>query len=381
MNITHISDIDLRAKAGGMNTVIPLLIRQQIKQNHNGRIALLVTNSSISDSLEFQCFNLDSDYKSVLKESDIVVFHSVYNLKFIPLYQFLKKNEIPYVIVSHGAFSKPTQEKGKLKKSLFKHLFLDRFVRDAMAISFLTPDEQKSSIYPYKKYIIVPNVVEDNKSSVSNSLTLDNNDNFKKQINIVFMSKIDYHHKGLDILMQSLNSLKNELLNQKVVFNIYGYGKSKNIDIKNIDKSEKDVIRLIDDIRDYGLTDIVNYNGPVFGAEKEQVMAGTDIMILPSRSEGMPLTVIEFLGYGVPCIITKETNMGYFIEQGDSGWVSNFDSTSLANTISKAVSEYRKRPLRLKENAFKTYSYLNNLDIGSISIAEYKKLLKAKMKS
>lgn len=375
MNITHISDIDLDAKAGGMNTVIPLLIQLQKQVNQDGEISLLLTNDKIDGKYSYKVYDMTSDYKTLLKTSDIVIFHSVYNLRFIPLYLFLRKYNIPYIIVAHGAFSMATQKKGKIRKFLFRNIFLNRFVEDSLAISFLTEDERRNSIYPYKKYIVVPNVI-DNKKLISLDTARCDKYILSRTINIVFMSKIDYHHKGIDLLIETLKRMKYQLINENVEFYIYGYGKSKDIDINHIDSREKEVIRLLRDIREYKLEELVKFKGPVFGEAKKDVLQNTDIMILPSRLEGMPLTIIEFLGCGIPCIITKETNMGEFIEKGNAGWVCDFDTISLENTITKAIKDYRKNPTIYKKNAYDTFTKLNSVAIGELSLSKYEELLK-----
>lgn len=376
MKITHISDIDMNAKAGGMNTIIPLLIELQMQANIDGEVVLLLTNDTNSTSKKIKIYNRHSDYKTLLKESDLVVFHSVYNLRFIPLYWYIKKHKIPYIIVAHGAFSRPTQEKGKAQKFIFRNLFLNKFVKDALAVSYLTEDEQKNSFYPNKKYIVVPNVIDKESISCIDSINLDSSLQNEK-LNIVFMSKIDYHHKGIDLLIDTLIKFKAQLLEKKVKFTLYGYGKSKDIDLTNIGRKEKDVKRLIKDIKKNSLENLVEFRGPVFGIEKKHAIQNTDIMILPSRLEGMPLTIIEFLGCGIPCIITKETNMGEIIKDGNCGWVSDFDSDSLGKTIIKAIEEYKNNPYDYKKNAYDTFLWINSIEVGNLSIKKYRGLLKS----
>lgn len=39
----------------------------------------------------------------------------------------------------------------------------------------------------------------------------------------------------------------------------------------------------------------------------------------PSRNEGLPVSVIEAANFGKPCIVTKNTNIGYLVEQYNAG--------------------------------------------------------------
>jgi poly(glycerol-phosphate) alpha-glucosyltransferase len=49
--------------------------------------------------------------------------------------------------------------------------------------------------------------------------------------------------------------------------------------------------------------------GPAFGAQKEALLADADAVILPSFSEGLPMTVLEAWAHGVPTLMTSAANL------------------------------------------------------------------------
>jgi poly(glycerol-phosphate) alpha-glucosyltransferase len=49
--------------------------------------------------------------------------------------------------------------------------------------------------------------------------------------------------------------------------------------------------------------------GPQFGAEKDACYRMCDAFILPSLSEGLPMTVLEAWAYGKPVLMTPECNL------------------------------------------------------------------------
>lgn len=53
----------------------------------------------------------------------------------------------------------------------------------------------------------------------------------------------------------------------------------------------------------------VTFAGPAFGEEKEEFFLQADAFILPSKSEGMPMAVLEAWSYGVPVLMTPECNL------------------------------------------------------------------------
>jgi poly(glycerol-phosphate) alpha-glucosyltransferase len=60
---------------------------------------------------------------------------------------------------------------------------------------------------------------------------------------------------------------------------------------------------------DYELTASVSFPGPLFGQEKEAVYRASDTFILPSLSEGLPMTVLEAWAHAKPVLMTPECNL------------------------------------------------------------------------
>ena len=89
----------------------------------------------------------------------------------------------------------------------------------------------------------------------------------------------------------------------------------------------------------YKLHDVLKANDPVFDDMKHSVLLGTDIFISTSRFEGHPMAVIEAMAYGIPCILTKGTNMLDKLVQYDAGWETELDSKEIGKTIITAIDE------------------------------------------
>ncbi len=82
--------------------------------------------------------------------------------------------------------------------------------------------------------------------------------------------------------------------------------------------------------------------------EKESVFEESNIMILTSRYEGFPITVLEALSYGNPCIVTNGTNVRKMIEANNIGWGTEYDKIS--ETILKAIEDYKNNPASYVKN-------------------------------
>lgn len=370
MNILHVSDIDIYSHAGGMNTVIPELIKRQINYDNTINNALFIVQKKLGkdEVYPFPILYMEGNYVKKICSFNLLVFHSVYNLKFMLLFFFCRKYHIPYIIVSHGGLSKVALRKNFIKKKIFKFLFLDSFVKRSLSLCFTSRDEQLNSIYRDKKYIIVPNPIQ--LSSCSYRV----NGNKLNGIQIVYLSKIDFYYKGLDVLFDSLDSIRDNLAQEDVCLTFYGYGNTKSVDLDNIPSSEKDILKLLKRISDLNLGPKVQYQGPLFGIDKMDVLKNSDIYILTSRSEAMPLSISEALSVGTPCLVTYGTNMSSMIKEYGAGWTTDLKQDSLASMLLVALKEYREDPYKFRRAARKLYEINNSIDIGEASILEYKRL-------
>ena len=95
-------------------------------------------------------------------------------------------------------------------------------------------------------------------------------------------------------------------------------------------------------IKELNISDLVTIIEAKNGKEKEQLLLESDIFLLTSRTEGMPMGVIEALNYGIPCIVTQGTSVKSLIEENDVGWGCETNSDSLADVIKQSVLERNK---------------------------------------
>lgn len=324
MKILHI--VNMTFFGGGVNTVIPSQIKFENElKNIESELLITAKNPEIPKNLDFKLYNFNKEnICDILKKSkpDFVIFHSFYKLEYLRIYMKLDKLNIPYLIKPHGSFIKNAQRKSWVKKKIANLFFFNRFIKKSKGIIYLNKKEKEySNLYNNFNSYILPNGIN-NINSFSSKNFLKNN-----QIKFMFLGRIDFEDKGIDILLDSLVNLKKKLISKKIKFNFFGFG--------------KDVDKLNKLIKEYKLNSFVEFKGKVFGEDKERAFKNHHIFVLTSRNEGMPMGVIEALSKGLPCVLTPQTNLSKLVKENKSGWEVNFNQKCISKGLLKAIDDYQ----------------------------------------
>jgi len=102
-------------------------------------------------------------------------------------------------------------------------------------------------------------------------------------------------------------------------------------------------------IADFQAGDVVEICGPVYDQDKEDVFRQTDVFVHTSRSEGHPMSVLEALSYGVPCLLTPGTNMSSEVALEGAGWEVELSPDSVAEGIRNALDSKLNLPIMSKK--------------------------------
>lgn len=352
MNIIHICAVT--SKPDGIKSVLKKLYTRQQEQGNSIRVFSIRAGEP-----EFEVINTIKHFNANIKANrpDLVIFHSIYYFLYIPFVIILWLNKIPYAVQLHGALSTENYKVSHIKKKIANILFFKQFIKHAKSIIYLNDDEYHNSIVKAinPNYAIIPNGCD--RILELNSETEQPND----PIQIVYIGRIKRIHKGLDILLDAIELIQCSELCKKVCFTFYGDGNDLEL------SWFKERIQQI--------SSIAKFKGPIYGKYKDGVMRKSDIFILTSRFEGMPMGVLEALSYGLPCILTPGTNIGEEVKAAGAGWLAEAKSIKIAEVINDAVKElYLKRDL-LKNNAIELSKKYDWSNIATISINEYKKMI------
>ena len=139
----------------------------------------------------------------------------------------------------------------------------------------------------------------------------------------IFLGNIN-EPKGIFDLLAAIASHKEELRG-KFFLHIGGKGEEN---------------RLMNIIAENGLGDIVCYDGWVAGERKASLMSMANIYILPSYAEGLPISILEAMTYGMAIISTPVGGIPEIVRQNENGiLIAPGDTEALSNAILKLAED------------------------------------------
>lgn len=144
---------------------------------------------------------------------------------------------------------------------------------------------------------------------------------------ILFLGRLG-KRKGTYDLLKAIKYLDKEIP-KDYIFDLCGDGE--------IEQTKKIIYQ-------YGISDRISHVGWIDGKQKERVMKNSCISVLPSYNEGLPMSILESMAYGIPCISTNIASIPEVIKDGENGYlIEPGDIESLANRIKKLILDYQKR--------------------------------------
>lgn len=253
----------------------------------------------------------------------------------------LYKAAIKYVYCVGGAYNPLLLAKKPLIIKVYKHLIEIPILNNSDIIrSYSKTNTNFILNYGAKRPIfeLLEGVHLENLSSIVSDKHFSH-----KHINLVYIGRIDFKGKGIDVLLECFNI--NEVSKLNIKLHIYGPF-----------ASNKDKILFNKNIKHFN-DDLVEYHGPVYGNEKYSVLKSSDLFIYPSRYEGIPRSLREAMFFGVPMIVTKETNCAEYIINNEAGFVCECDPQSIYKTLVTYINHPDKKQLSVNSKSLTTNFY------------------------
>lgn len=74
-------------------------------------------------------------------------------------------------------------------------------------------------------------------------------------------------------------------------------------------------------VRDHDLGDVVSFPGWIDNQQKPELLKESDLLVLPSYNEGLPIAILEALSYAVPVVSTDVGSIAEAVRDGENGFL------------------------------------------------------------
>lgn len=299
-------------------------------------------------------FGFDKYLKSALiakKQTAVIHIHGAFLPVFYSASAFLAKNNIPFIITPHSSYNIVMMKKNSLIKKIYFSLFEKKLLDRSSFIHLVGKSELAglNVIYHNRKSALIPygfNIPVIKKQA-------------KKSTDIVvfgYCGRFDIHSKGLDIMLEGFALLHKQFANTKLM--VIGDG------------DQRPKVEAI--IKQLGIEDAVELMGSRFGDEKVALLQQCHVFVHPSRSDGLPATIVEAAALGLPSVVSEETNIGDFVTAFDAGHsMKSLNATEFYQGLSSIykriyfnneLEQLKKNALQMIEEAFDWNTVLAKLN-------------------
>ena len=227
-----------------------------------------------------------------------------------------RRKGIPMVIHIHGGLYL-----FKERKPFFIKWILDRVFSWDNPFIVLSEKEREEIQRQYgtKNVTVLPNCVEVPDESLQFTVYSLQKDN---GIHVLYLGRIE-PNKGMDYLLEAMGMLKEK--GQDVTLHFAGIEQGKNGYIGRFQEL---------------LGNHFVYEGVVSGGKKTELLRRCQIFVLPSLYEGLPISLLETMAYGMVPVVTDVGSIGEYVKDGVNGLMIGVrDAASIVNALSKAARQ------------------------------------------
>ncbi|MCD8291804.1 MAG: glycosyltransferase family 4 protein [Prevotella sp.] len=205
---------------------------------------------------------------------------------------------------------------------------------------------------PKEKIIVLHNITDypkiaNNKKNITSG----------RPVRFLFMGEIGERKGVFDILRGMTNNA--EELNGKMELRIGG------------NKHEDELKKMISDGH---LENMLKFEGWVSGDKKIELLNWADVFILPSHNEGLPISILEAMSYGMPIISTPVGGIPEVVSEQNGILVTPSNEKEIINAIRFFTNSPNVIPRLGKHSADVVKTYLPDYVLGHLKLI-YENLL------
>ena len=247
--------------------------------------------------------------------ADLAVLHGGWDVRNTVAAIAARRGDIPYLVTPHGAYYPQVFDRRKVRlKRAWWDLVEGRYLRAAWAahLFFEAEVSHLAGRGAQLPLVIAPN-----------GFVAPNGVRWQPAANayLLWLGRYDPEHKGLDLLLDAVARVPE---GERVPVRLHG------VDWHGMRSA---VARLV---RERALEAWVRVEGPVYGDEKWELMAGARGFLYPSRWDASPIAVVEAASIGVPTLVTPFP-VGAFLASRGGAIESDAEPDALARGLRALV--------------------------------------------
>lgn len=149
----------------------------------------------------------------------------------------------------------------------------------------------------------------------------------RRPVTVTCLARLSAEHKGQDVLLRALRLVLDRAPSTRLI--MAGEGQSRGA--------------LVELAGEVGVEHAVLFLGHVPRAELPALMNQSDIMVLPSRWEGLPVSIIESMAFGKPVVASAAGGNPELVAHGETGLIVPVEDP---NALAAALIELIEGPAR-----------------------------------
>ncbi len=233
---------------------------------------------------------------------DVAHVHGVFN----PTNNFLARDlEVPYVVSPHGGYAKESMAFHRSRKQLYMRLFERPMLDRAAAVCAVTDQEatELKRLRVRAPVHVVPNGAHAPDSGLDRVA-------FRHELGLETGTRLAVYAGRLDVRTKRLDRI------------IEGIARASGWHIALLGGDFRggaaEIKRIANEL---GVSESVHLPPPRRGRDLDNALAAGDVFVLISRSEGMPMALLEALAAGTPAVVSAEVERSVGVAAAGAGWV------------------------------------------------------------
>jgi len=292
---------------------LPADVTQGEVLDHKG-VPAIFFQSQLGESFKYSR-PLSLWLRSNIQNFGLAHIHAVFNHSSVAAAHACQKFAVPYVVRPLGTLDPWSMTQKSLRKRLFWQLSGKGIMENAAVVHYTSEAEKLSteSSLGLNHGKVIPLGVE---TAVSNS-----NGRLAGDPYVLVLSRL-HPKKGLDVLIDAFLSLVQTPQFAQWRLVLAGDGP---VEYVSMLKAKA------------GASDRIKFTGWLDGEEKNAVLSGASLLVLPSHQENFGLCVMEALAQSVPVLVSPNVNLAEEIAAANAGWIVSIDKTALEERLAEVL--------------------------------------------